>query len=82
MESSYYLFRVVKKDGSSIEGYCEKRDAKGTTMRFMGGGKVFISAGDIKSQNFVGNRSVMPTMFNNFDDKTMADLLAYIRTLK
>jgi putative membrane-bound dehydrogenase-like protein len=82
VEGNYVLFRVIKKDGSSVEGYCEKRDHEGTTMRFMGGGKLYIPANEITSQNFVGKRSVMPSMFGGFDDKTMADLLAYIRTLK
>jgi mono/diheme cytochrome c family protein len=52
-------------------------------MRFMGGASVFIPASDIKSGNFVGMRSVMPKgLIDNFSEEQIADILAYIRSLK
>ena len=83
VESNYYLFRLIKNDGSTIEGYREKIDDRGTTMRFMGGVSVFIPATDIKSGNFVGKRSVMPKgLIDSLGEKQIADILAYIRSLK
>ena len=83
VESSYYLYRLIKKDGSTIEGYREKTDERGTTMRFMGGASVFVPASDIQTGNFVGGRSVMPKgLIDSLSEEQVADILAYIRSLK
>ncbi|NWK55289.1 c-type cytochrome [Verrucomicrobiaceae bacterium N1E253] len=83
MEGNYTLYRVTKKDGSTLEGYLEKKDERGSTLRFMGGSSAFISASDIRSQGFVNGRSVMPKgLIDNMDEQSVANLLAYIRTLK
>ena len=83
VESSYAVYRVTKKDGNSIEGYLVNKDARGTTLAFMGGSKVFIEAGTIKNQGFLGGRSFMVKgLIDNYTDKQVADLLSYIRTLK
>lgn len=83
MESSYAIYRVSKKDGSSIEGYLAKRDNRGTTIAFMGGSEQFIQIADIASEGFLGGRSFMPKgLIDNYNDEQVSDLLAYIRTLK
>jgi putative membrane-bound dehydrogenase-like protein len=83
MESSYAVYRISKKDGSSIEGYLAKRDNRGTTIAFMGGNEQFIQVADIASEGFMGGRSFMPKgLIDNYDDDQVSDLLAYIGTLK
>ena len=83
VESSYAVYRVTKKDGSSIEGYLVKKDDRGTTIAFMGGSKIFIEAVDIKSQGFLGGRSfMMEGLIESYTDEQVADLLSYIRTLE
>ena len=83
MEGHYTLYRVSKTDDSMVEGFLEKKDDKGATLRFMGGGTLFIPTGEIQSANFVAGRSVMPRgLIDGFDDTQVADLLAYIRSLK
>lgn len=83
VESNYYLYRVIKKDGSTLEGYCEKSDERGTTMRFMGGSSLFIPASEIKSGNFVAKRSVMPKgLIDSLGQSQVENILAYIRSLK
>ncbi len=83
VEGGYAVYRVTKKDNSSIEGYLFNKNDRGTTISFMGGSKVFIEAGDIKSQGFLGGRSFMPKgLIEDYTDDQVADLLAYIRTLK
>jgi putative heme-binding domain-containing protein len=83
VESGYAVYRVNKKDGSSVEGYLVNRDNQGTTIAFMGGGKVFIEAAAIKNQNFLGGRSFMVKgLIDSYSDKQVADLLSYIKTLK
>jgi putative heme-binding domain-containing protein len=82
LESNYAVYRVVKKDGSSMEGYLVKRDDLGTTIAFMGGSQIYIEAEAIKSQGFLGGRSfMMKGLIDNYTDSQVADLLAYIRTL-
>lgn len=83
VESGYAVYRVNKKDGSSLEGYLVNRDNQGTTIAFMGGSKVFIDAASIKSQNFLAGRSFMVKgLIDAYSDKQIADLLSYIKTLK
>jgi putative heme-binding domain-containing protein len=83
VESNYAVYRVRKKDGQSIEGYLVNKDARGTTLAFMGGSRVFIDAGSIQNQGFLGGRSFMSKgLIDNYTDKQVADLLSYIRTLK
>jgi len=83
VESGYSVYRVIKKDGSSVEGYLVNKDERGTTVAFMGGGKVFIEANLIRNQYSLGGRSFMQKgLIDNYSDKQVADLLSFIRTLK
>lgn len=83
VESGYAVFRVMKKDGTSVEGYLVSRDERGTTLAFMGGSKQFIDIASIRSQGFLGGRSFMAKgLLDQYSDKQVSDLLSYIRTLK
>jgi putative heme-binding domain-containing protein len=83
VERGYAVFRVTRKDNTSVEGYLRHRDGNGTTLSFMGGSEVFIPIDDIKSQYFLGGRSFMPRgLIDGYTDKQVADLAAYIATLK
>ncbi len=83
VEKNYALFRVIRKDNTTVEGYLIGRDGNGTTIAFMGGNKVFIPAADLKSQGFLGGRSFMPRgLIDGYTDRQVADLLAYVATLK
>ena len=83
VEGSYALYRILKTDSSTVEGYLEKDDARGATMRFMGGASLFIPKTEIASASFVAGRSVMPRgLIDGFSEAQVADLLAYIRSLK
>ena len=82
IEGGYGVFRVTKTDGSTLEGFLQKRDAQGTTIALMGGAKIFTARNEIKSQGFVGGRSFMPPAFSDLPDQTMVDLISYIKTLK
>ncbi|SFB53475.1 DUF7133 domain-containing protein [Algoriphagus aquimarinus] len=83
VESNYSIYRVTKNDGSNIEGYLVKKDDRGTTIGFMGGSKQFIQASEIRFEGHLGGRSFMPKgLIDNFSEEQVADLLAYIKTLK
>ncbi|HRP55429.1 PVC-type heme-binding CxxCH protein [Agriterribacter sp.] len=83
VESNYAVYRVTKKNGSTIEGYLVSKNDRGTTIAFMGGSQIFIEKNAIRSQGFLGGRSFMiKGLIDHYSDKQVADLLAYIRTLK
>ena len=83
MEGAYRLRRILKTDGTTIEGYLERQNKHGATLRFMGGGSLFVSNSEIKTVQQVQGRSSMPEgLIDNLPQEQLADLLAYIRTLK
>ena len=83
MEGAYRLRRIQKTDGTTVEGYLEKQNEHGATLRFMGGGSLFVSDSEIKTVQQVQGRSSMPEgLIDNLPQEQVADLLAYIRTLK
>lgn len=83
VESSYQVYRVRKKDDTSLEGYLSKEDESGVTIAFMGGTTVFVPAKEIASKGFVSGRSFMPSgLISGYSDQNVADLLAFIATLK
>ncbi|MBX3240062.1 MAG: c-type cytochrome [Chitinophagaceae bacterium] len=83
VEGGYEIFRVVKRDNSTIEGYLYNRADNGITIAIMGGNKIFVPDTDIKSTQVLGGRSFMPKgLIDQYTDEQVADLLAYIRTLK
>ena len=48
----------------------------------MGGARIFVPLAEIKKGSFLGGRSFMPPAFGQLPDETIADLVAYIATLK
>tara|TARA_R110002096_G_scaffold212352_10_gene399856 strand:- start:48 stop:4457 length:4410 start_codon:yes stop_codon:yes gene_type:complete len=82
VEGGYGLYRITKTDGSTLEGYLDKQEALGTTVAMMGGARIFVPQTEIKNEGFVGGRSFMPSAFGQLPEETMADLVAYIATLK
>ncbi|QEC52779.1 putative heme-binding domain-containing protein [Anseongella ginsenosidimutans] len=83
VESGYAAYRITKKDGTSYQGLLVEKNDRGATIAFMGGSTVFIQAAEIKSQGFLPGRSFMPKgLIESYSDEQVADLLAYIRSLK
>ena len=83
MEGNYSLYSVQRADGTRMEGYLEKKDKRGVTLRFMGGGSVFLPSVDIVAGDYVPGRSVMPTgLIDSLPDAQVANLIAYIQSLK
>ncbi|MDN3667413.1 c-type cytochrome [Algibacter miyuki] len=83
MEASYAVYSVTNKDGTKAEGYLVKKDDRGTTLGFIGGGEMFIQSKDIMKQGFIGGRSFMiKGLIDGYTDEQVSNLLAYIKTLK
>jgi putative heme-binding domain-containing protein len=83
VEGGYAVYRVIKKDNSTTERYLYKQDDGGVTLAFMGGNKIFIENNSIKEQGFITGRSFMPKgLLETYSEEEVADLFAYIRSLK
>lgn len=82
IEGAYGLYYLVKKNGESVEGYRASSGDAGVSIAAPGGAVTFIAASDIYDQGGVAGQSFMPTNFDAFPDQTMADLIAYIQSLK
>lgn len=83
VEGGYEVFRIIKKDNSVLEGYLYKKADNGITVAVMGGNKIFVPNADIKNTQVLGGRSFMPKgLMDQYADADVANLLAYIKTLK
>ncbi|BDS05616.1 hypothetical protein NT6N_06560 [Oceaniferula spumae] len=82
MESAFGLYYAVRKDGLAVEGYLAKSDDNGIVVATIGGQETFIAKSALLAQGSVNGRSFMPRTFGELPDQLMADLLAYIKTLK
>ena len=83
VEGPYAIRRVHKNDGTVVEGYLEKTTDRGVTLRFMGGGSIFLPNSEIKNVQMLRGRSTMPEgLVDNLPPDQIADLLSYIRTLQ
>lgn len=83
LEASYAVYQVTNNDGTKAEGYLVKKDDRGTTLGFMGGGQMFIQSKDIMTEGFIRGRSFMiKGLIDHYTDEQVSDLLAYIKTLK
>jgi putative heme-binding domain-containing protein len=83
VEHAYLTRRILKRDGTTEEGMVERHDDRGVTLRLMGGASVFVPQREVKAVQVLQGRSVMPEgLIDNLPPVDVADLLAYIRTLK
>ena len=82
VEGGYELYRVIRKDGTMVEGYLYSSDSIGVTVATIGNNKIFIPRGDIRTQGGVRGKSFMVAMLNHMPQQNMIDLLSYIQTLK
>lgn len=82
-EAVFNTYRVVKKDGSTVEGFRSDITPKEITIMFMGGSTIKIPMKDVKEAGYIKNKSVMlEGMMQGLSDKDAVDLLAYLKSLK
>jgi len=83
VEHAYLTRRILKQDGTTVEGMVERHDDRGVTLRLMGGASVFVPQREVKGVQVLQGQSVMPEgLIDNLPHADVADLLAYVRTLK
>ncbi|MDF1739065.1 MAG: c-type cytochrome [Verrucomicrobiales bacterium] len=82
VEGGYELYRVIRKDGTMVEGYLFSNNEIGVTVAMMGGHQIFTPRSDVRGQASVPGKSFMPPLVNGLPEQNIVDLLSYIKTLK
>ena len=82
VEGGYELTRVIRKDGTMVEGYLFSSNDVGVTIADIGNAQTFIRRADVKNMAGVPGKSFMQPIANGLPEQSMIDLLSYIKTLK
>lgn len=82
MEGGYELARIIRKDGTMVEGYLYSSNDIGVTIATQGNIQTFIPRPDVRTETSVPGKSFMPAMVNELPEQNIVDLLSYIQTLK
>jgi putative membrane-bound dehydrogenase-like protein len=82
LESGYYRHDLKLRDGSMVSGFLAGETGDSLTVRQIGTDERVISKGDVES-HAVSKRSLMPEgLIDQFSARQVADLFAYLKTLK
>ena len=82
MEPGYRIFRVEMKNGDLIDAFFVSEDKDAVVIRQAGLPDRRVPKADIRSTKFI-RRSLMPEgLLDGLQDQQVADLLAYLMTLK
>lgn len=82
MESGYRIFRMETKSGDLIDALFVSEDKNAFVIRQPGAPDRRIDKKDVRSTKFI-RRSLMPEgLLDALPDQSVADLLAYLMTLK
>ncbi|MDP0492399.1 MAG: DUF1080 domain-containing protein [Verrucomicrobiota bacterium JB023] len=82
MESGYRIYRVEMKSGEIIDAFFVRQDKQAVVIRQAGLPDRRIPKSDIRKTTFI-RRSLMPEgLLDGLNDEQVADLLAYLMTLK
>ena len=82
VEPGYRVYRVETHDGRLAEGFLVKHDESGATLRFMGGAELQFPQAEIRQARFLNRSFMTEGLIDALPDREVADLIAYIRTLK
>jgi len=82
MEPGYRIYRVEMKNGDLVDAFFVSEDKDAVVIRQAGLPDRRLPKADIRSTQFI-RRSLMPEgLLDALQDKQVADLLAYLMTLK
>ncbi|MEY5027146.1 MAG: hypothetical protein RLZZ244_2674, partial [Verrucomicrobiota bacterium] len=81
VEDVFRMYRVEKKDGTSVEGFRRAEDSRGITLVLMGGAELLVPPSEIRDAGYIRGKSVMPELAGGLTDEQVAELIAYLRSL-
>ena len=82
IEGVFRNFRIVTKAGETLEGFNQGETAEAITLITMGGAKHIIPMRDIKSAGYVEGKSAMLDVTAGLSPEYIANIVAYLKTLK
>ena len=82
MENVFRTFRIVTKDGRTIEGFKQSETRRAITILLMGGVPQNIPIKEIKVAGYIDGQSVMPAITGSMTLEQVASIVAYLRSLK
>ena len=82
MENVFRTFRIVTKDGRTIEGFKQSETRRAITVLLMGGVPQVIPIREIKVAGYIEGQSVMPAITGGMPPEQVASIAAYLRSLK
>jgi putative membrane-bound dehydrogenase-like protein len=82
MEAAYRVFRLELISGEVMDGFFLSEDAKAYVIRQPGGEEIRVPKANVRAARYL-RRSLMPEgLLDALSDQQVADLLAYLMTLK
>ena len=82
MENVFRNFRVIRTDGTTIEGFKQSENKHGITLLLMGGAPQAIPMKAIKSAGYIEGQSMMPDLTAGMTPEQVASIAAYLRSVK
>lgn len=82
MERVFRSYRIVKKNGDRHEGFLQSEHRRNITIALMGGITQKVPIKDIRTAGFIEGKSVMPELTNGMEAQIIADMVAFLRTVK
>ena len=82
VEPGYRSYRVETHEGGLVEGFLVKHDENGATIRMMGGTDLVFPQAEIRRASYLNRSFMTPGLFDALEDQQVADVIAYIGTLK
>ncbi len=82
MENVFRNFRVIRTDGTTIEGFKQSENKHGITLLLMGGAPQAIPMKVIKSAGYIEGQSMMPDLTAGMTPEQVASIAAYLRSVK
>ena len=82
MENVFRNFRVVRTDGTIIEGFKQNENRHGVMLLLMGGVPQSIPMKAIKSAGYIEGQSMMPYITGGMTPEQVASIVAYLRSVK
>lgn len=82
VENVFRLYRVETNDGGKFEGFKKSVDAKNLTLMSMGGTTQAVPVATIKRAGYVQGKSTMLPLGAGLNDRQIADIVRFLRTVK
>lgn len=82
MEYVFRLFRIITKDGRTVEGFKRSESKEEISVLLMGGVPQVIPIKEIKQAGYIEGQSVMPNITGGMTPEQIASIVAYLRSVK